>query len=144
MARASPSARVPKPLVVREVVFVLAGDTHAALTDPHNVGFDGTAFEFQGFHGGVFNLVSETNHQVNMQLDDLGHTDATFIRALGIQMGATRIAAEAASDGTLLVEVNGQAVNMVNASSAVYDSGCVVIAHATEDTYALTTKVRIL
>lgn len=115
---------------------------HNPHPDPHNVGFDGTAFEFQGFHGGVFNLISETNHQVNMQLDDLGHTDATFIRALGIQMGITRIGAEAASDGTLQVQLNGQVVNMVNASGVVYDaSGCVVMVQATEDTHALTIKV---
>lgn len=78
-----------------------------------------------------------------MQLDDLGHTDATFISALGIQIGSTRIAADATTDGALRVEVNGAAVNMVNTSGVVYDAnGCVVMVQATEDTFAMTAKVR--
>lgn len=47
-------------------------------------GFDGQSFDFQGFHNGVFTLLTHRRNEVNVLLSDLGHTDATFITAVAV------------------------------------------------------------
>lgn len=56
------------------------------------MGFDGQPFEFQGFHNGVFTLVTHRRNEVNVLLNDLGHTDATFITAVAIVHPGNRVA----------------------------------------------------
>ncbi len=86
--------------------------------------------------------------QVNMLLDDLGHTDATFIRALGIQVDPVKlyIAADAGHVAPTVM-VNDMAVNMTDttrggAEVAVYNaSECVVAMGRSEDAHIVTVTV---
>ena len=66
-----------------------AGDGPSAVGfgDPHLVGFDGRPFDFMGFAGGVFSLISQRSHQLNMLLTDNDMQGLTFIRALALQVG---------------------------------------------------------
>lgn len=64
-----------------------SGPSAVGFGDPHLVGFDGRPFDFMGFAGGVFSLISQRSHQLNMLLTDNDMHGLTFIRALSLQVG---------------------------------------------------------
>ncbi|MEM9341902.1 MAG: VWD domain-containing protein [Pseudomonadota bacterium] len=76
--------------------------------DPHFIGEDGGKFDVQGRDGGIYNLLSDQNFQMNGRFDAWGGGGATVVGQVGISAGSDQI--EVNKDGTVLV--NGEEVGV--------------------------------
>lgn len=88
-------------------------DTSAVLADPHVLGFDGNWYNFPGYTGGTFCLLSTPHMALNARFTAFDASDVQnqFMRHLALALGPdTQVHVEAVSKGQLAVEVNGEEV----------------------------------